>query len=91
LACGPVGLLYSALILWFMRGDTQAKVISLALVALLGGGATLVAYAVWRDWLIAHGNQRVPLMTLALIWGSLVGGLVLNRIASGLRLIPRRT
>lgn len=91
LACGPVGLLYSALILWFMRGDTRAKAVSLALVALLGGGFTLVHYTVWRDWLIAHGNQRVYLMTLALIWGSLVGGPVLNRIASGLRLIPRQT
>jgi len=91
LACGPVGLLYSALILWFIRGDTQAKVISLALVALLGGGITLVHYTVCRDWLIAHRNQRVHLMTLALIWGSLVGGSLLNRIASGLRLIPRRT
>jgi len=91
LACGPVGLLYSALILWFIRGDTQAKAVSLALVALLGGGITLVHYTVCRDWLIAHGNQRVPLMTLALIWGSLVGGSILNRIASGLRLIPRRT
>lgn len=91
LACGPVGLLYSALILWFMRGDTQVKAVSLALVALLGGGVTLVAYTVWRDWLIAYGPQWQPLIFLAQIWGSLVAGLVLNRIASGLRLIPRKT
>lgn len=91
LACGPVGLLYSVLILWFMRGDTQAKAVSLTLVALLGGGVILVAYTVWRDWLIAHGEQWQPLIFLAQIWGSLVAGLVLNRIASGLRLIPRQT
>jgi hypothetical protein len=92
LACGPVGLLYSALILWFIRGDTRVKAVSLALVALLGGGVILVAYAVWRDWLIGHGQQWwQPLIFLAQIWGSLVAGLVLNRIASGLRLIPRQT
>jgi len=91
LTCGPVGLLYSVLILWFMRGDTQARAVSLALVALLGGGVTLVASSVWRDWLIAHGQQWQPLIFLAQIWGSLFAGLVLNRIASGLRLIPRQT
>jgi hypothetical protein len=58
----------------------------------LGGGVILVAYAVWRDWLIGHGQQWwQPLIFLAQIWGSLVAGLVLNRIASGLRLIPRQT
>lgn len=91
LACGPVGLLYSALILWFMRGDTQVKAVSLALVALLGGGIIFVANTVWRDWLMAHGRQWQPLIFLAQIWASLVAGLVLNRIASGLRLIPRGT
>lgn len=92
LTCGPVGLLYSVLILWFIRGDTRAKAVSLALVALLGSGVILVAYTVWHDWMIAHGQQWwQPLIFLAQIWGSLVAGLVLNRIASGLRLIPRQT
>jgi len=30
-------------------------------------------------------------MLLAFVWGALFAGPVLNRIASGLRLIPRRT